>query len=285
MPVFRLAAAIAAVCVFTALGQPLTFEVASIKPNTSTDWRAVRWQMLPGGRFTATNLPLRMVLVYAYNVPMNPSERLSGLPAWANEERYDFEAKAPQGAVPVGLPDSEFRARMRQLLQGLLADRFKAQVRRETKEMTVWALEVAKDGPKLKKAADGADGCPAAPDGAPACHDFFGGQGRGLHASAVSMGDLVHYVENWTDHPLIDKTGLDGLYAMDTEGWVPMRLPPPPVNSVPNPAARPNGDGDMSDPTRPTLFSVLKKLGLEMKLEKAAVDCYIVEHIERPAAN
>ena len=61
---------------------------------------------------------------------------------------------------------------------------------------------------------------------------------------------------------MINKTALDGLYAIETEGWLPMRLPPPPVGNVPNPAARPSGAGDMTDPARPTLFNVLQKLGL-----------------------
>lgn len=285
MPSFRLAAAVVCLCTLPALAQAPGFEVVSIKPNRSQDFRSIGFRTLPGGRLTATNLPVRMLVVFAYDVPMNPSERISGLPEWTIQERYDVEARAPEGAVPQGLPDSEFRSRMRGMVQGLLADRFGMKVRRETRDMTAWALEVAKDGPKLKKAAYGENDCASVPDGAPSCHNFFGGQGRGLHATAVNMSDLAHYIENWTDHPVVEKTGLTGLYSMDTDGWTPMRMPPPPVGNVPNPAARPNGDGDMSDPARPTLFMVLKKLGLELKQEKAPVDCYVVEHIERPAEN
>lgn len=282
---FRVAAAIVFLCTIPAFGQAPAFEVVSIKPNPSQDFRSMRFQVLPGGRFTAANLPVRLLIVYAYDVPMNPSERLSGVPEWANQERYDVDARAPEGAVPLGLPDSEFRARMRAMVKSLLADRFQMKVRRESREMTVWALEVAKDGPKMKKASYGDNDCASIPDNAPPCHQFFGGQGRGLHATAVDMSDLAHYIENWTDHPVVEQTGLTGLYSMDTDGWTPMRLPPPPVGNVPNPAARPSGDGDMNDPIRPTLFMVLKKLGLELKQQKAPVDCYVVEHIARPAEN
>src|SRR5579872_7022676 len=182
---------------------------------------------------------------------MYPRTRPRGSPAFPtglSRERYDVDARAPEGAVPPGLPDAEFRTRMRSMVQTLLADRFRMKVRHETREMTVWAIEVAKDGPKLKKAAYDDNNCSSIPKDAPACHQFFGGQGRGLHAAAVNMSDLAHYIENWTDHPVVEQTRLTGLYSMDTDGWTPMRMPPPPVGNVPNPAARPNGDGDMSDP-------------------------------------
>lgn len=275
---------ICAAAVFPALAQSPAFEVISIKPNPSQDFRNMDRQMLPGGRFTATNLPLRLLFTLAYDVPINPSERISGLPQWAMEEKYDIDARAPEGAVPLGLSNREFQARMRLMLQSLLADRFQAKVRKETKEMTVYAVIVAKDGPKMKNGEIAEKDCATVTE-RPGCHQFNGGQGRGLHAKAVNMDDLAGYIENWTDHPVINRTGLDGLYAMDTEGWTPMRLPPPPVGNVPNAAPRPNGDGDMSDPIRPTLFNVMQKLGLELKQQKGPVDIYIVEHLERPSVN
>jgi uncharacterized protein (TIGR03435 family) len=63
-----------------------------------------------------------MLLGYAYDVPSNPSPRLAGLPDWAMHERCDIEAKAPSGAVPQGLPESELRGRTRQMIRGLLAE-------------------------------------------------------------------------------------------------------------------------------------------------------------------
>jgi uncharacterized protein (TIGR03435 family) len=278
----------AALGVFAAMcgvAQAPGFEVASIKPNASPDFRSMGYHLLPGGRFTATNLPVRMLVSLAYNVPINPSERISGLPDWTLEQRYDIDAKAPEGTLPAGLPDVELKRRMRLMLQKLLADRFKMAVRQETKEVTAYVLSVAKDGPKMKRSELDENSCASLPKEAQACHQFNGGIGRGLHAKAASTNDLAGFIENWTDHPVVDRTGLAGLYVMETEGWTPMHLPPRPSGDVPNPAARPNGDGDMTDPARPTLFMVLQKLGLELKQQKAPVDLYIVEHIERPAAN
>ena len=90
------------------------------------------------------------------------------------------------------------------------------------------------------------------------------------------MDDLVHYISNWTELPVVNRTGLTGLFTVNTEGWAPMRLPPPPPNATPavNPFAG-----------LPTIFAVLSKLGLELKRQEDILPVYNVERIERPAAN
>ena len=266
-----------------AVAQSPAFDVVSIKPDRVGDPRNMRIQILPGGRVSATAIPPLVLLGYAYDIPMNPSSRVSGVPDWAIRERYDVEAKAAGGAVPAALSATEVRARIQPMVRALLADRFKLAMRTEQKEMTVYALTVANGGAKMEKSAIGETDCAldtASPDG---CHHFIGGMGRGMHAKAVSMDDLAHFIENWTDFPVVNRTALPGLFAVETEGWTAMRLPPPPPDNVP--AVRPSGDGDMSDPTRPTIFMVLRKLGLELKQQKAALPVYTVEHMERPAAN
>jgi uncharacterized protein (TIGR03435 family) len=87
------------------------------------------------------------------------------------------------------------------------------------------------------------------------------------------MDDLAQYIENWTDLPVVNRTAVSGLFAVQTEGWIPLRLPPPPPGS--QPAAR---FDDL-----PTIFTVLRELGLELKRQEAAVPVYTVERIERPA--
>jgi uncharacterized protein (TIGR03435 family) len=274
-------------CVLTALqghAQSPAFEVASVKPNNSGDFRLLRMQTLPNGRFSARALPVRALLVYAYNLPINPSERLSGVPDWANREMFDIEAKAPDGAFPPGVPSTEADAKMRDMLKALLADRFKLAMRRETKEVSIYALTVAKGGPRMQKATILERNCEVASLERVGCHQFMGGMGRGIHAKAVNMHDLAGFIENWTDHPVLDRTGLEGMFAMDTDGWSPMRAPIAPREPI-DPNARPSGDGDMNDPTRPTLFTVVRKLGLDLKPRQGPVGIYLVEHIERPAAN
>jgi uncharacterized protein (TIGR03435 family) len=174
---------------------------------------------------------------------------------------------------------------MRAMMQSLLKDRFRLAMRHDTKDLPVYELTVAKGGPKLEKAAVEEKDCPVGPTAGNPCHSFNGGMGRGMHAKAVNMQDLSRFIENWTDLPVLDRTRLTGLYAIETEGWMPMNLPPPPPPGAAAPVARPNGDGDIMDPARPTIFMVLQKLGLELKKQRGPVDVYTVEHIEKPAAN
>jgi uncharacterized protein (TIGR03435 family) len=204
-----------------------------------------------------------------------------GIPDWAGgpDGVYDVEAK---GDAPPGLSLQARNDRARAMVQALLVDRFKLVIRRESKEMPVYALLVAKGGPKLPRAEIDEKDCPEAsvnalgpvstatpmPD---VCHAFSGGMGRGLHAKAANMSDLAGFVENWTDRPLLDKTGIQGLYRFETKGWLPMD---PSVGA---------GSSDAAD--RPTVFQIFEELGLRMEPRKAVVEVYVIEHIERPSGN
>jgi uncharacterized protein (TIGR03435 family) len=232
-------------------------------------------QVRPNGDLIGSAVPVLRLLSYAYDVPLNPSPRLSRLPDWTAREWYDIEAKAPANAISPGLQDREVRCRIQQMIRGLLADRFRLVMRIEDKPMSVYALTVASGGPKLQKSAIAEKNCSFDTD-QQACHNFVGGLGHPLNATAINMDDLAAYITNWTDLPVVNRTALNGLFTVNTEGWVPMRLPPPPPNSVPdvNPFAG-----------LPTIFSVLGELGLELKRQEDTLPVYTVERIERPAAN
>jgi uncharacterized protein (TIGR03435 family) len=105
-------------------------------------------QLLPNGGLIASAVPVITLLSYAYDVPVNPSPRLSRLPSWTLTERYDIEAKAPANVVPPSLQDSEVRSRKQQMIRELLADGFKLVMRVENKTMPVYALTLAGGGPK-----------------------------------------------------------------------------------------------------------------------------------------
>jgi hypothetical protein len=111
---FAVTAAIAAALLVWGQSRP-AFDVASIKPNASADFRGARMEFLPGGRFVATNLPLLFVISTAWNVPFQ-GQRLVGGPDWLRSERFDIEAKAANGAVR--------KDEMRLMLRTLLEDRF-----------------------------------------------------------------------------------------------------------------------------------------------------------------
>ncbi len=132
-----------------AVAQSPAFEAIAIKPARSADPRNMRLRVLPNGDLHASAVPVLLLVRYAYDVPVNPSPRLSGLPGW--RETYDIEAKAPVNAVPPGLPEREKRRRIQRMIRGLLADRFKLVMRVEQKRMPVYALTVASGGPNLEK--------------------------------------------------------------------------------------------------------------------------------------
>jgi uncharacterized protein (TIGR03435 family) len=249
------------------------FEAISIKPARSADPRNTRLRLLPNGDLVASAVPVLMLVSYAYDVPVNPTPRLSGLPAW--RETYDIEAKAPASAVPPGLAESEKRRRTQAMVRRLLAVRFKLVMHVERKTVPVYALTVAGGGPRLRKSAIADKDCVFDSGTPESCHNFTEGRGfHALNARAINMDDLVHYIENWTDLPVVNRTALSGLFAVETEGWRPMRLPPRP----PGFPQAPNFD-DL-----PTIFTVLRTLGLELTKQDATVPIYVVEHIERPSA-
>jgi uncharacterized protein (TIGR03435 family) len=274
MPVFGQAV----VCLLVALpavALSQAFTSIAIMPAQSPDSRNMRVQVLPAGDLVANAAPVIVLISYAYNVPINPSPRLSPLPDWAMSERFDIEAKAPANTVTPGLRDSEVRSRIQQMLRGLLADRFSLVMRVENQSMSVYALTVARGGPKLRKSAAAERDCifDTGPEG---CHSFVSGFGHPLSARAVDMDDVAHYISNWTDLPVVNRTALSGLFAISTGGWLPMRLPPPPPNTTPDA----NHFAGL-----PTIFTILGNLGLELNRQQASLPIYTVERIERPSVN
>ncbi len=261
------------------------FEVASVRPHKPGDGHLAPPIFLSNGRFTSA-APLLYVVGGAYNIP-NPSNplRLSGSPGWITDTVYDIEAKASEGEIPGGLSAKARLEKERSMLQALLKERFKLAIHRETKEMPVYALVLGKGGPKFPKADIEEKDCltdPITPiasrDGSAHCHQISGGRGAGLHGGAVDMSDIAGYVEGWTDRPLLDKTGLKGLYRIETEPWLPMNL----GLSAPPPGAKQDGI-DMAD--LPTIYVIFERLGLKLEPQKGQVEVYVIDHIEKPSAN
>ena len=254
----------------------VSFDVASVKA-TADRASIMPPTIYPGGRFVAKYY-LYPLVAYAYNVPV---KRLSGIPNTMGENIYDIEAT---GTIPAGLLVRAGEDQIRMMLQTLLADRFKMAIHKETKEMPVYALVVARGGPKLQKADIEEKDCPDGPTMPPpprastpdpeTCHAFYGGQGRGLHSRAVTMADLVSYVGTWTDRPLLDNTGIQGLFHIETQPWQRMDAAPD-AKAV---------DG-VTPSELPTLFQVFKDLGLRMEARTDKAEVYVVDHIEEPSPN
>jgi uncharacterized protein (TIGR03435 family) len=258
-----------------AVAHSQAFAKITIRPASSADPRNMRMQVLPNGDLIANAVPVIMLLSYAYDVPVDPSPRLSPLPDWTIRERYDIEGKGTANPITPSLQGSDSRSRIQQKIRGLLADRFRLAMRVENKTMSVYALTVASSGPKLQKSALTNKECTFDTD-PQGCHNFVPGFGHPLNAKAIDMDDLAHYIANWTDLPVVNRTSLSGLFTVNTEGWFPMRLPPPPPNAPPDA----NHFAGL-----PTIFAVLSKLGLELNRQQDILPVYTVERIERPAAN
>ncbi len=165
---------------------------------------------------------------------------------------YDIEAIAPKDAIPAGSSSKVRNEKIKEMLRTLMADRFKLRVHNERKEQTVYAITIAKNGPKLQEV----DECADKPI------SFFD------PASCHSMADLVKFAQR-TAHlelPVIDKTALTGLYSMQGVDWSAI---------IPGPR-------QPEDPTRPTFIDVLGRLGLKLETQKAIVDMLFVDHVEVP---
>src|SRR5262249_35009945 len=151
-----------------------------------------------------------------------------------------------------------------------------------------YMLVVGKGGLKLQKAditekeceSVKASDAPPTPSLMPqTCHVINGGQGRGLHARAATIQDMVNHVANWTDgRPLLDKTGLKGLYKFDTRGWRPIQL-----GQAPAEGAKAEDGGFVAD--QPILLEIFEQMGFKMQASKAKVDVVVIDQIERPSEN
>jgi uncharacterized protein (TIGR03435 family) len=256
------------------------FEVTSVKPNTSRDMPAV--ELSPSGSLHVRNAPLVMLLASAYNLPFQ-SDRLKGLPGWASD-RFDIDATSPKDAFPAGLSSKAREEQTRQMLQALFADRFKLVMRSDMKVMPVYAVVVAKGGPKLEPAKIAEKDCaegglgPYSPATESSCHTFLGGRGRGLHGQAITIADMALAVSNWSDRPVIDKSGLTGLFHIETTPWLPMNPGPPPAEGA-------KGEDGSLLADMPTLPGIFERLGLKLEPDKAPVEMFTIERIEKPDAN
>ena len=260
----------------------LPFEVASIKANTRDDPKTVGGEIkiLPGGRLSVKNFELWSIIRFAYQLGGGspgggPGERLTGGPAWIRTERFDIEGIADKNAIA---GDKTFDARadkVHVMLQTLLADRFKLVIRREMREMPVYAIVAAKSGPKFERAKVEEKDCErpvdeGTPQGKPLCHawDFVrdGGQQLIRRGDAVDMSDLVRSISGtMTDRPVVDKTGLKGLFKIEYVDPKSMEV--------------------TGYSTRPSIYEAFEKLGLKLEPQKAPVEMYVIESVERPTAN
>lgn len=275
----------------TALGSSQNrpqFEVATIKPNHS-GMMGARLMMQPGGRFKGDNLTLKFLIEFAYNIK---TPQISGGPDWVNSEHYDVEAKPEDGALANLSPDDQ-NQQMRLMLQSLLADRFKLTLRHESKDLPMYVLVVAKNGPKIKLSKDQGPSAPPPPPPSGTGARIAGGGpmprgmmrlGRGdLDFNGVELKMFADGLSRLLGRPVVDKTGLTGKYEIKLK-WTPDasegRMMPG-GGPGPGPEAPPP-----SDPSGPNLFTAIQEqLGLKLESQKGPVETLVIERVEKPTEN
>jgi uncharacterized protein (TIGR03435 family) len=262
-----------------------TFEVASVKANKSGDTR-IGIGFAPGGRFRATNVPLRELIAAAYGTPQPLAAfQVSGGPKWIESDHFDVVAKMagdPQPG-PNGPPAAIFP-----MMRNLLADRFHLVVHHETMDSQVYALVLARPegklGPQLHtattdcaalmaaaRARGGAPPVPPAPGERMPCGTrMFPGN---LSGGAMSMAQLANVLARFVNRTVIDRTGLAGNYDLDLQ-WTPDQLPQGRGDAAGAPPVDPNG---------PSIFTaVQEQLGLKLDPARAPVDVLVIDRVERP---
>ncbi len=236
--------------VCNASGQPApAFEVTSVRPApVDPRQRVGRFGCTQGEGFAAGSIAVTAAIHFAYQVEYF---QILGGPAWAETEPYEIVGKPPS---PVTKPAC------RLMLQSLLRDRFKLALRRESKEIPIYALIVDKNGPKIKRVADS--------------DTLVNGPGFIMNGRPMQMFDPK--LHGWSmeqlaealgvvglGRPVVDRTGLEGIYRIALDFH--MRDTP----------------GDGPDVTT----AVREQLGLRLESSTASFEMLNIEHVDRPDPN
>ena len=279
-------------------GKLPSFEVASVKANKSGNIGMISMRMLPTS-FNATNVPVQMLLTQAYRMRQF---QIQGAPAWLNSDRFDFNAKAPEGTKP---------DQLMLMVRSLLAERFKLVAHTETKESPIYALVIARSdgklGPKLSKTADDcekilAERRAAARAGGPgpsaaavftpppiserpictinmgSSQQPNGGFAMRFRGGGQPIDSIVRQLEALADRPIVNRTGLTGLYDFDLEfapRFAGAGLATGGISATGQTTAAPIDDG-------PTIFDAVQQLGLKLESTRGPVDYLVIDSVEKP---
>jgi uncharacterized protein (TIGR03435 family) len=224
-------------------------EVATIKP---TDPKKTNDSITIRGRhFIIVNKTAEFMLTAAYGLQ---AQQVVGAPGWFSSDKYDVD----------GVPDVEGQPSLKQMqtiLRKLLADRFGLVFHSDKKEMSVYAIQVAKTGPKIAKSLGDPNGLPNQNGGRDA-------NGRVDRYSNVTMQDFAFILQFMLDKPVVNQTALQGRYDFVLK-WTP-------------------NDANVADPATasPSIFTAMpEELGLRLESVRAPADVLVVDKLERPSEN
>ncbi len=237
-----------------------TFDVVTIKPSVPD--RPGKQVGFRGRHFMAINFNMNDLIAFAYG--LHTKQIIGGEP-WFGTELFDVD----------GVPDVEgtpSQKQMQMMVQKMLADRFKLTFHHEKKELAVYAITVAKGGPKLTK-SESSPNDPMA---------FFFRKLGGLTVRNQTIAIFAIWMQSSVmDKPVVDQTGLTDRYDF-TLNWTPDETQ----------FAQFGGTGIHVPPTTddpnapPGLFTAIQEqLGLKMEPVKAPDDVIVIDHVEKPSAN
>jgi uncharacterized protein (TIGR03435 family) len=252
----------------------MAFEVASVKPNASGPGESyIRRQ--PGGGFQVRNMTLRDLVTFAYQVQ---GFQLVGGPDWIRDDRFDITAKAGRDLPPTGFGGTAPEMLM---LRALLEERFRLAVHRETREMPIYALVLARPdgqpGPQLRRSqtdcaalmkaasAPGAAPPPQRDDGRPLCG--LTGRSGLIMGGGYPISELPRFFSAQVQRVVVDKTGLTGAWDFDLK-FTPQQVAAGVDAQV---------DGAAS------LFTALQEqLGLKLEPAEGPVDVLVIDRVQPP---
>jgi uncharacterized protein (TIGR03435 family) len=264
--------------------QKPSFEVSSVKAIQLRSAVGPVRVSTSGDRFTASNATVRSLLAFAYRGadgrPLSYAD-IIGVPDWAEMQRFDVEAKASEAAQP---------EQMQLMVQALLADRFQLRVHWTQREgADIFNLVITKDGPKLKL-SDDQSAPPAAPPSVSSKASELPPRGQMRQTANMATGapsvtvvgaavpikpDIVGMLQAYAGRPIIDKTGLKGLFDFQLR-FVLNSGPIPGTQQLP--AA--------SEPAGPTIFTALQEqLGLKLESGKGSVEVLVIDSVQKPTEN
>ena len=253
-----------------------SFEVASVKPTSAGPviagvWGGATLRFTPGGAFEANNVTLGSIIRFAYGLR---DFQTVGAPEWVDTERFDIQARGPQGAVESDAP---------RRLQSLLAERFALKVHRETRNGQIYALVLARAdgslGPRLRESQvespgglGGGGQC--TPPGPPGPFN--------MRLCGVTMARLVDlYLPMFAGRRVIDRTGLTG--GFDLALYFDNR-PIPGVGFGGGLRTPPDADPTPADAV--SIFTALEEqLGLKLEPQTGPAEVLVIDHVERPTPN
>lgn len=226
-----------------------SFEVATIKPSSADESNA--GFRLDGRHIAIEGQTVNHLLLFAYGV--HPKQIVDG-PSWFATDRYDID----------GVPDVEGEPSLKQwqgIVKKLLAERFQLSFHQEKRELAVYAITVAKGGPKLTRSKGDPNRLGEEND------DSHRGQTT-MKVTNMSMAAFTLIMQAFVDRPVVDQSGLAGRWDFQLTWTRDESRVPADANAAPG------------------LFTAIQEqLGLKLDATRAPADVFAIDHAERPSAN